>query len=214
MRQSPTALGWPYPLSSPSYRFTQVNNFVRNLDTRFAALSDNQKSEWNHAAALAGYWGICDWWLWLIPIPPEFASTSIQVYRAVNCSRLVIGIEVIDQPPPLRITPLDVSIVKDGSTPLNVRWFRAGGDPGYPVVGLVRAVGLNHSPERGPAGQKFRWSSVKSMPYNTAVDISDAVDQATGDRALPACEVSIVLCAADGPAFAGAQLSYSAPYDT
>jgi hypothetical protein len=97
--QSPTAQLWQYPLSSPSPRFTRINNYVRQLGWRFQALSPAVKSSWDAAGSTWPWLGYCLRDIYDFPEGGFLVQTGISVYNTVNCANLDLGRSITDAPP-------------------------------------------------------------------------------------------------------------------
>ncbi len=170
MSQSPTALVWPYPLSSPSARFTRMNNYVRSLDVQYAALSGAQKSVWKQAAID---------WPWLCYCLPDiydfpeagfFAGTGLQAFRTVNCTALDNGLPVTVVPP-VSVTGYDGDqfILTTLAGGLGVLWTGRSSVPVGTFYLDVRLAYANNIPGTGPAVQKFSFSFVTPVIYDVPV---------------------------------------------
>lgn len=208
MRQSPTALKWPYPLSRPSLRFQTTNTLVRQLDVRFSALSYVRQRDWALFAARFPWAAVC-WPFWFFAPPPDQSHiTALEAYRAVNAAGYSAGAAVVDVPPAVPVLPGGDVVTKDGSSPLFLRWFRFDGGVSGDFLCQICTCGLTHAPESGPAPQKYSWSGVRAVSYNTAFSVADLFEPSRGVLGFGALSLLVGIMSPGLPPFLAARVVY------
>lgn len=167
---SPTGQWWQYPLSSPSYRFTQINNHIRMLDERYKTLSSRKKDKWITSQVAYPWWSLCVGGVFqYVPGAPVETEPEDQ-YRGVNVARLTHGLPLTDEPPVDQIAPDNDTLGLFGFAWTDLFWSGRSAFPtGDFFVDLRYWVGT-HAPESGPAASKFRWGT--SMPIEFGVPLN------------------------------------------
>lgn len=213
VRQSPTAQWWQYPLASPSFRFTQINNLVRQLDLRFASLSPDDQDEWDGARRDWPWWARCVPWIFDYDPFNIDGTTAIAAYRSVNAARVVNGLNVSDTPP-TPVTPPDGDILDVSSVgTLQVIWGGRSSAPAGEYCCHVRAVPLNHEPERGPALSKYRWCLTTPIEYGVSLDLSDIFTVNPGLASPPFVGLALSVMQKESAPFVGQRSGFYNPIE-
>jgi len=209
MPNSPSALLWQYPLSSPSTRFTRFNNLVRSLDQRFNALDTHRKSNWARFSSIWPSSVFCLPGIFQDEPPPEFRRWAIACYQNVNCCRIDQGQAVSDSVP-LQVTPRqNDTITPQGSDPYAVTWGGRSSSPSGDFVCSVYTRPLNHPAESGPTITSMRFSFLAPITYGGSFSIGEVYDVNPGLAAVPFVAMAYVVQDLGGfPIFGGRQGFY------
>lgn len=209
--RSPTGQWWQYPLAAPTYRFTQINNFVRGLDLRFDALSGLTKQQWHDWARRFPWNARCVPWIFDFDPTDSSGVTGIAAYRAVNAQALLQGLTVTDTPPIGVPLPGGDAFISNLPSDFSVDWVRPGGDPGVPCWIDVRAVALMHEPESGPALQKFKYGFGSPLAYSTPFELSPVFDALPGLQGAPTFVLALSVSGLGSAAFFGVRMVVQNP---
>ena len=145
-----------------------MNNYVRTLANRFAALSPSVQASWQTAANSFPWLGYCLDNIYDFPEGGFVAQTGISVYNVVNCANLDLGLPVLDVAPTVATGPdndfLFLTTEPDG---LYVTWNSRSVDPVGSFYADVRIWIGNNLPGSGPAISKFTYFETIPILYNT-----------------------------------------------
>jgi hypothetical protein len=212
VRNSPSALVWPYPLSRPSRRFNYFNDYVRALDVRFAGLPTVTQGYWDRYGRLYPWAKWCLEWLYdYDPIRPDIPG-GVAAYRNYNCNQLIQGRGVTDEPPEIATRPDGDTVTVFGSFPLLVVWGGRSVEPEGEFIASVRECSLNHEPESGPNVSRLRWSFSAPIEYGAPMSVAACFTNRPGADKMPALAVGVSISDVDGVTFGAGRVTFLRPY--
>lgn len=209
--RSPVAHWWQYPLASPSYKFSQVNNYIRGLDQRYDTLSGMTKAQWQAWARRFPWNARCVPWIFDFDPTDSSGVTGIAAYRGVNAQGLIQGVAVTDSPPLAVPSPGGDSFIYNWPSDFSVDWVRADGDPGVQCWMDVRAVGLMHAPESGPAISKFKYGFGANLTYSSPFDLNPLLGALPGLAGAPFISLALSVSGVGSASFFGQRTGLSTP---
>lgn len=208
-RNSPTGQWWQYPLRAPSFRFKQVNNFIRSLAVQFDELDDDEKRDWKNAAEKWFWFAQCVPWVFEYDPLKEDAPTAIAAYQGVNAANLLNSLTVVRRPPLETIIKDGDTIIADTSGFRAIRWFGRSTAPSGEFMAHVRGKTAMHEPESGPALQKYTWGMAIPINYNDSTSIASIVDSVPGAETMPFLSVAVTIMQKGSAPFIGQRIGFS-----
>ncbi len=212
MRNSPTACVWPYPLGSPSFRFTQQNDLVRRLDERFKRLTLLQRLKWQKAAEDWFWFAQCVPWVYDYDPLKQAPSDGALAYRGVNTTNVAAGLALSDIPPSSATAIDNDTVTQVGSVPTTIVWGGRSAVPAGSFVALLRVCALNHEPESGPTIKRHVWAGVKPINYGSNLSVSDVFAPELGYSSMPFVSLAVSISDLGGAPFVGRRVGFTAPY--
>lgn len=213
MTRSPVGQWWQYPLAAPSYRFTQINDYIRRLDRDFDVKPIADKRKWEEAAQKWYILGRCVPWVFDYDPLDLDPVDGVACYRSVNCANLVNGLARVEDPPATVVLPDNDTIDGVYEGPIAAVWSGRLAAPPGDFFAWVRAVNLTHAPESGPAIQKYKWVGVVPITYDTPFDLTFIFGVLPGYLAMPCMSVAVTVCQIGRTPLAGYRLVFRKPYN-
>lgn len=208
LKNSPSGLTWPYPLSSPSPRFLRMNNFVRSLDVRYNALSSAQKKTWKDFADGYPWVTYCLDDIYDVPFDGYLAGTGVQAFRSVNCFRLDQGLSVTLTAPSFATARDNDTISLFYSSGWYIQW---GGRSDFPLTCYsadIRYAVSNNVPTSGPAVSKFVYNSTVNIDYQIPLLIIPAPVGPPPPVSMITYTLGVAIGDCNGAPFFGARVSF------
>lgn len=209
---SPTALVWPYPLMRPSSRFRRFNDAARQDDLVFDDLPTIDKTRWQAGGSRWPWF----WWCLLDLLAGGSSVLPLDVgksaHRGVNLANLSNGLPYTPSCPETATVPDGDTFSIVGSTFLTVRWDRPTFPPALDYILSVSAVALNNIPERGPAGQRFRFAYTAPINRGSNVSLAPVFAAAPGLASARAISFCLSVAQAGQAPFFAQRVAFSAPY--